>query len=236
MKGFRLLRADEIECRVALAKASGVSLLLYKDARADMNILDETVGMFCWQKYYERDNRNCTVSIYDKDTKQWVAKEDTGTESNTEKEKGLASDSFKRACFNWGIGRELYSAPFIWIPSTACDIVVNSRDDGYTTYDRFKVTSIGYDEAENINQLTIINEKTGQVVFELGKATKKIESAKISELHLKALLGLLGDEGIPADFICQGYKVKTLNDLTEAQHTQIAQNIKKIKKSYESKA
>lgn len=231
MKGFRLLRADEIECRVALCKATGVSLLLYKDARADMNILDETVGMYNWKNFYERDNKNCTVSIYDAEKKQWIDKEDTGTESNTEKEKGLASDSFKRACFKWGIGRELYSAPFIWVPSTACDI--KAKGDGYTTFDKFKVTSIGYDESESINQLTIINEKTGQVVYELGKTQKKQESAKISETHVKALLRLLAEEQIPSDYICKGYGVSELAELTEAQHTQIARNIKKIKATYE---
>ena len=113
---FRPLRADEVECRIGTAKeGSGVSLLLYKDARCDMNVLDETVGAMNWQKYYSRDNANCTVSIWDEEKSQWISKEDTGTESRTEAEKGLASDSFKRACFNWGIGRELYSAPFIWI-------------------------------------------------------------------------------------------------------------------------
>lgn len=234
MKGFRLLRADEIECRVALAKANGVSLLLYKDARVDANILDETVGMYKWQNSFSRDNRNCTVSIWDGD--KWVSKEDCGTESNTEREKGLASDSFKRACFKWGIGRELYSAPFIWIPSSACEIKPNTSGSGYTTYDKFRVTSIGYDKSENINQLTIVNEKTGQIAYELGKKQIKVEGAKISELHLKSLLGLLADNGIPSDYICQGYGVPELKELTEAQHTQIAKNIAKIKKSYEGKA
>lgn len=124
---FRALRADEIECRVGVAKeGKGVSLLLYKDARCDMNVLDETVGSMNWQKRYSRDNANCEVGIWDDDKGQWVWKEDTGTESRTEAEKGLASDSFKRACFNWGIGRELYTAPFIWI-------------QGATKYDRFWV-------------------------------------------------------------------------------------------------
>ncbi len=112
---FRDLRADEIEVRVAQAKENGVSLLLYKDARCDQNILDETFGPMDWQRFHTRDNANCIVQIWDKQKQQWIGKEDTGTESNTEKEKGLASDSFKRACFNWGIGRELYTAPFIWI-------------------------------------------------------------------------------------------------------------------------
>ena len=120
---FRNLRADEVELRAQTIKGNGLSLLIYKDARADMNLLDEAVGPMNWQKEYSRDNRNCKVSIWDDEKGQWISKEDTGTESNTEAEKGLASDSFKRACFNWGIGRELYTAPFIWISSDKCKIV-----------------------------------------------------------------------------------------------------------------
>ena len=102
--------------RVATVKKdnSGCSLLLYKDARVDMRILDETFGPMNWQRHHGRDNANCIISVWDDDKKQWIEKEDTGTESNTEAAKGLASDSFKRAGFNWGIGRELYDAPFIW--------------------------------------------------------------------------------------------------------------------------
>lgn len=110
---FRCLKADEIDCRIATVRANGITLLLYKDARVDQNILDETVGPMNWQRRHCRENANCIVSIWDDDKRQWIEKEDTGTESYTEKEKGLASDSFKRACFNWGIGRELYTAPFI---------------------------------------------------------------------------------------------------------------------------
>lgn len=108
MNKFRCLRADEIECRVQQVKDNGLILLLYKDARCDMIILDETVGAMNWQREHRRDNANCVVSIWDSEKCQWIRKEDTGTESNTEAEKGLASDSFKRACVNWGIGRELY--------------------------------------------------------------------------------------------------------------------------------
>lgn len=100
---FRQLRADEIDCRVAQIKQNGLTLLLYKDARCDMNILDETVGPMNWQRKHGRENANCIVSIYDSEKEMWVEKEDTGTESNTEAEKGLASDSFKRSCFNWGM-------------------------------------------------------------------------------------------------------------------------------------
>ena len=112
---FRTLRADEIDCRISQIASNWATLLLYKDARCDMNILDETVGSMNWKREHTRDNANCVVSIYDKEKNEWVSKEDTGTESFTEKEKGLASDSFKRACVNWGIGRELYTSPTIFI-------------------------------------------------------------------------------------------------------------------------
>lgn len=118
---FRPLTANEIEVRVGQENASGCRLLLYKDARCDQHILDETVGPMNWQRFHSRENANCTVSIWDQEKQQWIGKEDTGTESRTEAEKGLASDSFKRACVNWGIGRELYTAPFIWIPSEKLD-------------------------------------------------------------------------------------------------------------------
>lgn len=99
---FRKLKADEIDCRIATVKEKGVQLLLYKDARVDQNILDETVGPMNWQRRHTRENANCIVSIWDEEKKQWIEKEDTGTVSYTEKEKGLASDSFKRACSTGG--------------------------------------------------------------------------------------------------------------------------------------
>ena len=89
---FRLLEASEIDCRIATVSEKGVSLLLYKDARVDQNILDETVGPMNWQRSHSRDNANCMVSLWDDEKKQWISKEDTGTESYTEKEKGLASE------------------------------------------------------------------------------------------------------------------------------------------------
>ena len=128
---FRLLKANEIEARVATVSEKGCSLLLYKDARCDMNILDETVGPMNWMRSHTRDNANCVVSIWDEKKNQWISKEDTGTESFTEKEKGLASDSFKRACFNWGIGRELYTAPFIW--EGADKVTLSQKNGKYIT-------------------------------------------------------------------------------------------------------
>ncbi len=164
MNKFRELRADEIDCRVAMVKENGCSLLLYKDARCDMNILDETVGEMNWQRQHGRDNANCIVSIWDNEKNQWISKEDTGTESYTEKEKGLASDSFKRACFNWGIGRELYTAPFIWIPKESVAIKPNGQK--FTTFDRFRVTQIIYENGA-IVALAIRNDSLGKMAFTL---------------------------------------------------------------------
>lgn len=168
---FRTLNADEIDCRVATINQKGLTLLLYKDARVDQNILDETVGAMNWQRHHTRDNANCIVSIWDSDKKQWIQKEDTGTESFTEKEKGLASDSFKRACFNFGIGRELYSAPFIWIPAEKAEIK-QGQNGKLQCYDKFFVEQILYDDNRNIVALSIKNEKTNERVFLMDKRKK----------------------------------------------------------------
>jgi len=168
---FRTLNANEIDCRVATIKKEGLTLLLYKDARVDQNILDETVGPMNWQRSHSRDNANCTVSLWDEDKKQWVAKEDTGKESFTEAEKGLASDSFKRACFNWGIGRELYSAPFIWISAENADIKQGGSGK-LQCYDKFEVEQILYDDNRNIVALSIKNVSKGKRVFLMDKRKK----------------------------------------------------------------
>lgn len=160
---FRKLKADEIECRIGMIKDKGLTLLLYKDARCDMNVLDETVGAMNWKREHTRDNKNCIVSIWDDDKKQWISKEDTGSESNTEAEKGLASDSFKRACVNWGIGRELYTAPFIWIK--AGDANIYEFNGKYKCNDNFSVAKLTYKDNGDIDGLAIRNDKTGNIVF-----------------------------------------------------------------------
>lgn len=170
---FRALRADEIDCRIQSIsenkKGVGAVLLLYKDARVDMNILDETVGALNWKRSHELigDRLYCTISIRDKNN-EWVSKQDVGTESNTEKEKGQASDSFKRAGFNWGIGRELYSAPFIYI-KLRDDEVFKDKNGKLKTYSKFKVSDIEYDENKNIILLVICDNDDERFVY--GKKT-----------------------------------------------------------------
>ena len=153
---IRLLKADEIECRAAMVSEKWLSLLLYKDARVEQKILDETFGIFGWKRSHQCIDGNlyCIVEIFDRDSGTWVAKQDVGTMSNSEKEKGQASDSFKRACFNWGIGRELYTAPFIWIPAGKADIQskeTRDREKKYYCYDRFSVNSIEYNDDKEIS-------------------------------------------------------------------------------------
>ena len=136
---FRLLTAEEVECRVAQVSQykDECTLLLYKDARCDMNILDETVGPMNWRREHVLIDGQlfCRVGIreeHENYVTDFVWKEDVGTESYTEAEKGRASDSFKRACVNWGIGRELYTAPTIKVPCTR-----KEKGGKKVTYDRF---------------------------------------------------------------------------------------------------
>ena len=178
---IRLLKADEIECRISMINEKGLSLLLYKDARVDQRILDETFGAFGWKRSHQCIDGNlyCTVEVFDKETMQWIAKQDVGTMGYTEKEKSQASDSFKRACFNWGIGRELYSAPFIWIPAGKVSIQMkegSNKEKRYYCNDRFSVISITYNNDREIAGLVINNDKD-QIVYEL-KAKADMGSRK----------------------------------------------------------
>lgn len=112
----RPLDISDIDFRVQSINNGGyATILAYKDARVDMARLDAAVGPLGWQRKHEIVNGNlyCHVGLYNAEANNWVWKADVGTESMTEADKGRASDSFKRACFNWGIGRELYDYPVI---------------------------------------------------------------------------------------------------------------------------
>lgn len=167
---FRKLGANEIDVRVATVTEKGVSLLLYKDARCDMNILDETVGVMNWEREHKQigDRLYCIVRIFDKVKNMWISKEDVGTESYAEKEKGQASDSFKRACFCFGIGRELYTAPFIWVKAEDTNIYRGSNGK-LSCNDSFSVEKITYDEFGNIDGLAIINRNNKRVFTKIPK-------------------------------------------------------------------
>lgn len=162
---MRELRADEIEVRVAQCGQRGVSLLLYKDSRCDMRILDETFGVMGWRDSYQSINGElfCTIEVWDAEKSQWIAKQSNGTPSNMEAEKGRASDAFKRAGFMLGIGRELYTAPFIWVPADKCN-VKQGKNGRPACYDKFRCEKVRI-ESGQITGLSIYNDTKGCRAF-----------------------------------------------------------------------
>lgn len=226
---FRNLKAEEIDCRPALINEKGLSLLLYKDARVDQDILDETVGPMNWQRKHSRDNANCEVGIWDEDKKQWVWKEDTGTESNTEKEKGLASDSFKRACFNWGIGRELYTSPFIWLGSNIVKIEKKEYQgkETYTTKEKFHVSAIKIENKE-ITKLSICNNQ-GIVVFRYNNSNNMIDSTKVESIKLAIKNAGLKDDDVR--WTLEDYGYEAIEQITIADFKVVCDALKRLKEA-----
>ena len=212
---FRNLKANEIDVRVQsyVAKSNGAILLLYKDARCDMNILDETIGALNWKREHTRDNANCIVSIWNKEIGQWISKEDTGTESFTEKEKGLASDSFKRACFNWGIGRELYTSPFIWV-----NIAENETFNGKISPRlKFSVKEISY--TDNVITHLVIVDNNNKVRFTMGGNQEKQEVKYITKKQIDVIKEAFNSERIEA--MLNYFKVDNIAKITydDAENT-----------------
>ena len=223
-KKIRLLRPDEIECRIGAISEKGLSLLLFMDARAAQNILDETFTPFGWRRTHQEIGGRlyCTVEVWDGEKKQWINKQDVGTESFAEKEKGAASDSFKRACFNWGIGRELYSAPFIWIPADRVSIQYDGKR--YTTLERFTIAAISYNENREICELEIRNGANRPVFVKRvigehvpvsnGETVKKHLTAKMKRDMQKEL----DRTGVPLEKVLERYHLADITQMTAEQY------------------
>ena len=229
---FRPLDASDIEVRVQSATENGVSLLLYKDARCDMRILDEVVGADSWQCRYRecKGNLFCEVGIRGDDN-QWVWKEDVGIPSNMESEKGEASDAFKRACFKWGIGRELYTAPFIFIRIGDCNIGRN-KNGKPACYDRFSVASINTEDG-CITDITIRNDSLGRIVWPKGADKARSGSSKISaylkrveQLQQKAVQVGIKPESL-SEYVNAKYK-KPLPELDCEQLEDVGKHLKQL--------
>ena len=243
----RLLKADEIECRVGTINGKGCSLLLYKDARVDMKILDETYGVGNWQRTHEviNDNLFCTIEVWNDRINQWVKKQDVGIESRADgtgnEKKGEASDSFKRAGFNVGIGRELYTSPLIWIMPKAEMKPYNTKDvDGkeanefyaykkdsygkgiYTTKTVFEVTEIDYDDKGTINKLTIKDHK-GNVRFSLVPEKEQKEIIKL----MQEMKDLIEQTNTDRDKFYKYYKVTSDGEMTLEQLKNAVEMLKK---------
>lgn len=224
MKEIPLLTKEDIECRIQSVNDKGAVLLLYKTARADMRILDEVFGAMNWQRHHEVVNGNlfCTISIYDPDKGQWVSKQDCGVPSNTQGEKGEASDAFKRAGFSWGIGRELYDSPFIWISGKV------------GKYDRFHVTDIQYDrEKREFTRLVIFDDK-GKERYRLGTKTDRPQPKDSTDDRrqkgIAAIVELVKKNNAAeafADFLKQTTKKDDLNALTIDELQSVYKGFKK---------
>lgn len=222
MKEIPLLTKEDIECRIQSVNDKGAVLLLYKTARADMRILDEVFGAMNWQRQHEVVNGNlfCTISIYDPDKGQWVSKQDCGVPSNTQGEKGEASDAFKRAGFSWGIGRELYDSPFIWIAGKV------------GKHDRFHVTDIQYDrEKREFTRLVICDDK-GKERYRLN-GTKTDRQQSIDDRRQKGIEAVAElvkkhkAEKPFADWLKDTMKVESLDRLTVEQLAEVYKGFKK---------
>lgn len=223
---FRVLKASEIDCRIQSIGQNktgvvGTTILLYKDARVDMNILDETVGAMNWQRghFIIDGNLYCTISIWDEVKEQWISKSDVGTESNTEKEKGQASDSFKRAGFNWGIGRELYSAPFVYIQLDKSEYI--EKNGKLTSNAKFKVKDVSYDENRNIVRLVVVDSK-GKVRYTFGENAKQQTQETVynwQTLKARATQGGISEDELK-HYLKETLKVNESKDMTQEHYQQ----------------
>lgn len=240
---YRLLKESEIDVRVGTVGAKGATLLLYKDARVDMNILDETHGSEYWQRDHReiKGNMYAGIGVWNDKINQWVWKWDCGTESMTEKEKGEASDSFKRACVNQGIGRELYTSPFIFV---SCE---TEQKDGrkYTLKNPFefsgcRVKNISYNKDREISALTIVS-KQGRVIFSTTETPttnadnkddnepnfSEMAQEQITQSQANVLHELIRQFGADEKKLCQYYKVAAVEAMTNEQYSTALVELKK---------
>lgn len=233
----RLLHADEIECRIGTISEKGISLLLYKDARVDQRILDETFGPYCWKRSHEVIDGDlyCTVSVFDGEYNMWISKQDVGVAANAEKEKSRASDAFKRACVNWGIGRELYSAPFIWINAAKARVQVKEKNGKHQliTNEKFSVTSINYDEEKReIIDLKISNQR-GEVVFSFSTKVLSVNMQEdekrigITERQRSNLNKQLERTGVNIRAVLERYEISSIDEMTAAVYKNAMNDLKK---------
>ena len=221
-KEIRNLRADEIECRIGTITEKGVTILLYKNARVDQAILDEVFGITGWQRSHCQIGGEiyCTVSIWDTEKGGWVNKQDVGVESEYEKAKGAASDSFKRACFNLGIGRELYTAPLIFIPSSMLQIEI--QNGKRIVKDRFYVQTIEISNEKKITELSVVNHK-GQKVFSYGSRNENTSEQK------KLLAKELKRTGVTEQAVIERYGLRSLDEMDRETFLRVLTALKKTR-------
>lgn len=211
---FRNLKSVEIALRVKTIGESGLSLIPYIDAKTCEDILDEAVGEYNWQRLHGNNNKNCIVSIWDERKQQWIAKEDTGTAAYTEAEKSTASDSFKRACYVWGIARELRTAPFVWVDSKNCSIK-KKKNGSLKCDDKFVIRNITISNKKVITGFKIVNESRGVCVYSLvPPLTDEIKQ-------------LMTDTDANEEGFLKYFHVKEIEDLSHEQEQEALAMLKK---------
>lgn len=227
-KEIRLLRAEEIEVRVGAIYDKGITLLLYKDARVDMNILDEVFGYDGWTREHIMfgDSMFCEVKVRSRETGEWISKMDIGSPSFAEPLKGAASDSFKRACVNIGIGRELYTAPFIWL---ARDKVNIKQEKGKEMVkDSFSVQSIEYNEEKrSITGLVIVNQKGDAVFNHMSRKREERKQKGLSARQTSLIMKELNRTGIAAASVCRKYNLEKISDMPPALWDKAMESLEK---------
>ena len=234
-KKIRNLNPEEIDCRVGAIMEQGISLLLYKDARVDQTILDEVFGIYGWQRRHNMIGSElyCILSIWDDEKQQWVEKEDVGIESDYQKAKGAASDSFKRACFNVGIGRELYSAPFIYVPLNK--VRMDDKNGKKFVKDSFFVKSIETSTDKIITALEITNQR-GEIVYtyRLNRKQEKPVCEEepqepLSTEEIQLLYMELGRTGVPVQQILSRYGITSIQQMDQKTYKKAISALKRSK-------
>lgn len=214
---IRLLTAGEIDVRVGAIYKNGITLLLYKDARVDMNILDEIYGPYGWMRLHSKigDAMFCELKVKDPESGTWVSKMDVGAPSNSEAIKGSCSDSFKRAATNLGIGRELYTSPFIWVDINK----VTLKEDGNkkSVKDTFFVQSIEFDENRRvITGLVIVNQDKNVVFQYLESREPRLSQVAITITadQTAEILNEIKRTGISLPGVLKKYGLKKISDMS----------------------
>lgn len=214
---IRLLTAGEIDVRVGGIYKKGITLLLYKDARVDMNILDEIYGPYGWMRKHVKvdDAMFCELLVKDPETGTWISKMDVGAPSYSEPIKGAASDAFKRAATNLGIGRELYTSPLIWVDINK----VTLKEEGTKTSvkDSFSVQSIEFDEKRRtITGLVIVNQDK-KVVFQYMENCKQKPASSIITITTDQTTQILDEikrTGVSLPGVLKKYGLKKISDMS----------------------
>lgn len=201
-KEIPLLTAFDVELRVSQIQKTKTGtyavLLVYKNARVDMKILDEVFGSLNWTREHSMiDGRLfCTVSVWDEEKGQWISKQDVGVPSNSEATKGEVSDAFKRACFNFGIGRELYSAPEIRVKLNDDEIVIGNNGKPKTYAKFFVAPDMCFDKDKNCFTAFNVLDKSGKQRFKLGESSLSLITIVIMKFmashRLKLMILILG--------------------------------------------